>query len=104
MQLPFGDGTIASLSCMHVVEHVGLGRYGETLDYDGDLKAIAEVKWVVTAGGSLILAVPVGRPKIVFNAHRIYSYEQILLYFEGFELREFALIPDWEESTVPIFW
>ena len=51
LALPFPDGSIPSLSCMHVVEHVGLGRYGDPPDPDGDLKAIAELKRVVARGG-----------------------------------------------------
>jgi SAM-dependent methyltransferase len=94
LALPFADRSINSLSCMHVVEHVGLGRYGDPLDPDGDLKAIAELKRVLAPGGSLLFVVPVGQPKIMFNGHRIYSYDQIINYFAGLELKEFALIPD----------
>lgn len=94
LALPFDDQSIDSLSCMHVVEHVGLGRYGDPLDPDGDLKAIAELKRVLAPGGSLLFVVPVGKPKIMFNAHRIYSYEQVMRYFAGLHLQEFALIPD----------
>ena len=96
--LHFDSNSIESLSCMHTVEHIGLGRYGEPLDYDGDLKAIAELKRVVKKGGHLLFVVPVGKPKIVFNAHRIYAYEQILKYFEGFDIVEFSLITDDEKS------
>jgi len=92
--LPFADETIESLSCMHVVEHVGLGRYGEAIDPVGDLKAITELKRVLTEEGNLLFVVPVGRPKLMFNAHRIYSYAQIASYFSELELVEFALIPD----------
>lgn len=94
LSLPFQDGSIKSLSCMHVVEHVGLGRYGDPLDPDGDLKAIAELKRVLAVGGDLLFVVPVGRPRVMFNAHRIYSFEQIVGYFADFNLREFTLIPD----------
>jgi SAM-dependent methyltransferase len=92
--LPFEDRSIQSLSCMHVVEHVGLGRYGDQLNPDGDLMAMEELKRVLKPGGSLLLVVPVGRPRIAFNAHRVYSYRQIITYFSEFELGEFALIPD----------
>ncbi|MGQ9492106.1 MAG: DUF268 domain-containing protein [Anaerolineae bacterium] len=92
--LPFADGSIASLSCMHVVEHVGLGRYGDPLDPNGDLKAITELHRVLAPGGSLLFVVPVGRPMIRFNAHRIYSPTQILQYFEGLQLVEFSAIDD----------
>lgn len=95
LALPFSNNSIDSLSCMHVVEHVGLGRYGDRLDPGGDLTAISELKRVVSKGGSLLFVVPIsGKPKILFNAHRIYNYEQITGYFEGFELKEFSLIPD----------
>ena len=79
---------------MHTVEHVGLGRYGDTIDPDGDLKAIGELRRVLSPSGSLLFVVPVGKPSIEFNAHRIYSYDQILSYFSDLELLEFALIPD----------
>ncbi|MGV7222861.1 MAG: DUF268 domain-containing protein [Nitrospinales bacterium] len=93
-QLSFEDDSIGSLSCMHVVEHIGLGRYGDSLDFDGDLKAIAELNRVLAAKGDLLFAVPIGEPKIMFNAHRIYSYDQVLEYFKGLELVEFSLVPD----------
>lgn len=93
--LPFADSSVASLSCMHVVEHVGLGRYGDRLDPDGDLKAIAEMTRVVAKGGNLLFVVPVGgAPVILFNAHRIYTYDQIIGYFDSLQLVEFTLIPD----------
>ncbi|MFZ5570635.1 MAG: DUF268 domain-containing protein [Thermodesulfobacteriota bacterium] len=92
--LPFDDNTIKSISCMHVVEHIGLGRYGDPLDPDGDLKAIAELKRVLARNGNLFFVVPVGRPKIRFNAHRIYSNEQITSYFSDLEIKQFSLIDD----------
>lgn len=98
LSLPFKDGSVDSLSCMHVVEHVGLGRYGDSLDPDGDLKAIAELKRVIAKGGSLLFVVPIGKPRLMFNAHRIYSFDQIITYFSNFELKEFALIPDRAEE------
>ena len=93
-RLPFESGSIGSLSCMHTIEHIGLGRYGDPIDYDGDLKAITELKRVLAPGGSLLIVTPIGKAKIVFNAHRIYSYEQIISYFSDLELIEFSLIPD----------
>lgn len=45
-------------------------------------------------GGDLLFVVPIGQPKIMFNAHRIYSYDQVLEYFKGLKLVEFALVPD----------
>jgi SAM-dependent methyltransferase len=94
LALPFADSSIESLSCMHVVEHIGLGRYGDRLNPNGDLKAISELKRVLAREGNLLFVVPLGKPRILFNAHRIYSYEQIATCFSELELKEFALIPD----------
>jgi SAM-dependent methyltransferase len=93
-RLPFADHSVPSLSCMHVVEHVGLGRYGDPLDPGGDLKAMAELRRVLAPGGSLLFVVPVGRPRVQFNAHRIYAFEQVREAFSELELAEFALVPD----------
>lgn len=94
MCLPFSDGELESVSCMHVIEHVGLGRYGDPQDIDGDVKALSELKRIIKPGGDLLLVVPVGAPKIVFNAHRIYAYKQIFEHFSGYELKDFSLITD----------
>ncbi|SRR5258708_3787285 len=94
MKLPFKTSSIESLSCMHTVEHIGLGRYGDPLDPQGDLKAIEELKRVIKRKGSLLFVTPIGKPMLRFNAHRIYSYSQVLSYFEGFTLKEFSLLPD----------
>ncbi len=94
MKLPFTDNSINSLSCMHTIEHIGLGRYGDPLDPNGDLRAIIELKRVLSKNGSLIFVTPVGKPRIQFNAHRIYSYEMIMEMFEGLNLVEFSLVTD----------
>lgn len=94
LDLPFIDGSIPSLSCMHTVEHIGLGRYGDPIDPLADRKAIAELQRVLAPGGNLLLVTPIGVPRIVFNAHRIYAYSMIMDAFRGFTLKEFALVPD----------
>jgi hypothetical protein len=93
-QLHFPNDSIASLSCMHVIEHIGLGRYGDPLDPDGDLKAIGELVRVLAPGGDLLVATPVGLPRVAFNAHRIYDHEEFAGYFAPLELVEFALIEE----------
>jgi SAM-dependent methyltransferase len=91
--LPYADGSLNSVSCMHVLEHVGLGRYGDRLDAAGDAQAIAELQRVVAPGGHLLLVVPVGIPKVRFNAHRIYSSTALVQRFAQMRLVEFAYIP-----------
>jgi hypothetical protein len=92
--LHFESNSIESLSCMHTVEHIGLGRYGDLIDVNGDIKAMKELERVVKVNGSLLFVVPVGNPRIEFNAHRIYAYDTIIKNFSGLVLKEFCLIPD----------
>lgn len=95
MNLPFSDDSINSISCMHVVEHIGLERYGDPLDPQGDLKAISELKRVTANNGDLLFVVPMGSQSIIqYNAHRIYTYEQVLSYFSEFDLINFAYVND----------
>ncbi len=96
--LPFEDDSVRSISCMHVVEHIGLGRYGDPVDPAGDLKAISELVRVLAVDGNLLFVVPVGKPKVMFNAHRVYAYEQIMAYFAALNLVSFALISEHQED------
>jgi hypothetical protein len=92
--LPFASESIQSISCMHVIEHIGLGRYGDALNPLGDLLAASELSRVLAFGGNLIIVVPVGKPNIFFNAHRVYSYYQVKAMFPSLVLIEYSLIPD----------
>ena len=82
---------------MHTIEHIGLGRYGDPIDPDGDLMAISELKRVLAPDGNLLFVVPVGKPKIMYNAHRIYSYDEVVNCFKELKLNEFSLVPDDKE-------
>jgi len=96
--LHFESNSIHSLSCMHTIEHIGLGRYGDPIDPDGDIKAINELKRVVAQGGYLIFVTPIGKKKLLFNGMRIYSYDQIINLFKDLTLVEFSLIHEYEED------
>lgn len=86
LAMPFGDGTVPSLSCLHVAEHIGLGRYGDPLDPHGSFKACRELARVLAPGGNLYFAMPVGRPRLCFNGHRMHAPGQVLEYFHDLEL------------------
>lgn len=96
LALPLPDRSVASLSCLHVIEHVGLGRYGDPLDPDGMEKAAAELCRVVAEGGVLYVSFPVGRARVAFNAHRITDAEAFVarVAAHGLSLQDFALIDD----------
>lgn len=95
--LPYDDGTLDSVSSLHVVEHVGLGRYGDLLDVEGSIKALAELSRIVAPGGVLYLSVPVGREAVCFNAHRVCDPEMIVRAVSPLTLQSFALVNDENE-------
>lgn len=94
LKMPYVDGSISSLSCLHVAEHIGLGRYGDPIDPLGTVKACRELQRVLSSGGNLYFGLPIGQPRVCFNAHRIHSPEQILEYFTGLKLMEFSFVND----------
>lgn len=87
LELPFQDNSLETLSSLCVVEHIGLGRYGDPLDPFGSEKAIKELKRVLKIGGVILFSVPVDNEnKIYFNAHRAFTRDYILELFSGFEI------------------
>jgi SAM-dependent methyltransferase len=94
LKLPFPDRSLSSLSCLHVIEHIGLGRYGDALDPAGTRKAARELARVLEPGGSLFVAAPVGRPRVCFNAHRIHRAEEIRGMMPELEVVEFSGVHD----------
>lgn len=78
LELPFENNSVDSLSSLCVVEHIGLGRYGDPLDPNGSEKAISELCRVLAPGGYLYLSVPVGDQSLTaFNAGRIFNVEDL---------------------------
>lgn len=91
--LPFPDDSVESISCLHTLEHVGLGRYGDQVNAIGDLHAANQLKRVLKPGGRLLMVLPMNQnPTVVFNAHRLYSYVMVESMFDGLVIDEFAVI------------
>jgi len=90
LAMPFADRSLESISCLHVAEHIGLGRYGDPLDPEGTRKAMKELQRVLAPGGQLLFSGPVGRRRLAFNAHRIQPPSAILEAFNELELLEFS--------------
>jgi len=62
-----------SLSCLHALEHFGLGRYGDNVDPLGWAAGLSSLARLLSPGGRLYLSAPVGRERVIFNAHRVFS-------------------------------
>lgn len=84
-----------SLSSLNVVEHFGLGRYGDPIDIDGDKKGLENMRRVIKTGGKFYLSVPIGPQRIEFNAHRVFSVRYLLgLLQQHFTLEKFSYVDD----------
>lgn len=94
LALPFESATQGSVSCLHVVEHVGLGRYGDPLDINGTALACAELERVLAGSGRLYLSLPIGRPRVNFNAHRVHTPAQVGDYVASLELVSLDAVMD----------
>lgn len=89
IELPFNSKSIKSLSSVCVIEHIGLGRYGDKIDPEGDKKAAQELQRVLKGGGDLFVTVPVDKESGVrFNAHRTYTRATVLSLFDKCKLVE----------------
>jgi SAM-dependent methyltransferase len=88
-------GSCDSLSCLHALEHFGLGRYGDPIDPEGHLKGFANLHRMLQPGGRLYLAFPIGAAGVYFNAHRVFTPEEPLAWGAGrFELEAFHFVDD----------
>jgi len=67
-------------------EHDGLGRYGDPLNPNGDIRAMQEMKKILEPNGLLFLAVPMGQDQLVWNVHRIYGHQRLKFLIEGWEV------------------
>jgi hypothetical protein len=50
-----------SISCLHALEHFGLGRYGDRVDYNGHLLGWENIYKMLKKGGKCYFSVPIGR-------------------------------------------
>lgn len=79
LNLPFENGSINSLSSLCVIEHIGLGRYGDEIDPLGSEKAFNEINRILNVGANFYMSVPVEEiNKVYFNAHRAFNEEYLL--------------------------
>jgi hypothetical protein len=95
----FPSESIESLSCLHAIEHVGLGRYGDAVDPRGWHHALRELVRVLAPAGRLYLGTPVGRERLCFNSQRVFAPGTILDTLADLRLVSFCAVDD-EERLV----
>ncbi len=90
----FATGSVESLSCLHALEHVGLGRYGDPVSVRALADSALALSRVLSPGGRLYLGVPIGKERVAFNANRILSPQAAEGLFPELELVSFAAVDD----------
>jgi hypothetical protein len=94
-----------SVSCLHALEHFGLGRYGDPVNYEGHLIGWENIKRMLQKGGKLYISVPIGEQRIEFNAHRVFSIKHLLEMIKGhYRIDSFSYIDDkgnlWQDAAL----
>lgn len=78
--LPIGavGGYCDSLSCLHAIEHFGLGRYGDPINPQGYERGITNMAHLLRPGGTFYLSTPIGEERVEFNAHWVFDPRSIV--------------------------
>lgn len=72
-----------SLSCLHAIEHFGLGRYGDSLDPDGHIKGFNNILKMIKKKGTLYISFPISKNnEIHFNSQRVFNPNEIFTWPE----------------------
>lgn len=87
-------GTCDSLSCLHAIEHFGLGRYGDPIDANGHERGIAHMAGLLAPGGIFYLSTGLGRERVEFNANRVFDPRSIIALAgsNGLRLKRLTLL------------
>ena len=89
-----GGGYCDSLSCLHAIEHFGLGRYGDPIDPQGYERGIANMAQLIQPNGRLYLSTPIGQERVEFNANYVFDPRTIIRCAEssGLLVQELVVI------------
>lgn len=84
-----------SISCLHAIEHFGLGRYGDPVMNNGHLSGLKSIYDILKKGGKFYFSAPIGPQRIEFNAHRVFSLNYLLNLFEDqYQINDFSYVDD----------
>ena len=92
-----------SLSCLHTLEHFGLGRYGDELDPNGHIKGFKNLVKILKTGGTLYISFPISDKNVTyFNSERSFNPKEILKWSNELRLVKFDFIDDYEKIFLDV--
>ena len=87
-----------SISCLHAIEHFGLGRYSDPIDPEGHKKGFNNIVRMLKPKGILFISFPIGKANEVhFNAHRVFHPTDIFTWADhssSLKLERFDYVDD----------
>jgi SAM-dependent methyltransferase len=84
-----------SISCLHALEHFGLGRYGGNICFEGYLQGFQNIYNMLKKGGKFYFSVPMGHQRIEFHAHRVFSIQYLLKMINPYyTIENFSYVDD----------
>jgi hypothetical protein len=84
-----------SISCLHAIEHFGLGRYGDKIDINGHIKGLDSIYKILKKNGIFYFSTPIGPQRIEFNAHRVFCIKYLLdLFKDRYTINSFSYVDD----------
>ncbi len=84
-----------SISCLHALEHFGLGRYGDPVRYDGYEVGFRNIHKILQPGGKFYFSVPIGPQRVEFNAHRVFALDFLVPWVESlYRIDRFSYVDD----------
>ena len=94
-----------SISCLHTIEHFGLGRYGDKINPNGHLIGFKNLYKLLDSHASLYISFPVSSiSRTEFNAHRIFKIKDIFDWIDKLEIKDLKLISfDFIDDNSKIF-
>ena len=98
LMIPVNDSMVDctdSISSLHAIEHFGLGRYGDSIDFEGHIKAFDNIFKMLKRGGKFYFSTPIGFQRIEFDAHRVFSLSYLINYFQDkYIIESFSFVDD----------
>jgi len=93
----FPDSFFDIVIAVSTIEHIGLGRYNDPIDPEGDINAIKEINKILKIRGILMMTVPFGN-KSISKLHRVYDIKSLLTLLSKFKIEKIEYF--WKSDQV----